>query len=226
MSDVSLLIVGEGPAFAMAVAIATRTHREGSFRAFELRTEEINSTGLEFLADADPAATKVFAAVGFSALNFARYDLWAKFRFRGFRSEVLVHPTADVDASAEVGENCLIGPFVSIGGRAQLGRANILMGRNDVGVGGRIGSFNWMGRGAGVGASASLGSHIVIGEGVVVCDGTSIGDHSEITIAGAYRESLARGTFISTMFDKPAKMIGDTWSNAIGTVPAPVKTAS
>jgi len=220
VSASKLILVGEGAALALAVAIATRTRPEGSFRVVELRAEEIGLTALEFLADADPAVTQVFAAVGPNALNFARYDLWAKFRFRGFRTATLVHPTADVDPAAEIGENCLIGPFVSIGAGASLGRANTLMGRNDIGARGRIGSFNWLARGAGLGASATVGSHVAIGEDVMICDGVTVGEHSEITVAGAYRHSIARGTFISVMFDKPAKMIGDTWSNA-GRGPAP-----
>jgi UDP-3-O-[3-hydroxymyristoyl] glucosamine N-acyltransferase len=214
VSESKLILAGEGAALALAVAIATRTRPEGSFRVVELRAEEIGSTALEFLADADPAATQVFAAVGPNALNFARYDLWAKFRFRGFRPATLIHPTADVDPAAEVGENCLIGPLVSIGAGASLGRANTLMGRNDIGVGGHIGSFNWMARGAGLGASATVGSHVVIGEDVMICDRVSVEDHSEIAVAGAYRHSIPRGTFLSAMFDKPARMIGDGWSAA------------
>ena len=197
----------------LAAAIATRTRPEGSFRLVELHADNIGSTDLRFLADDDPARTQVFAAVGLHALNFARYDLWAKFRFKGYKTATLVHPTADIEPSAQIGENCLIGPFVSIGAKARIGRATVLMGRNDVALNGNVGPFSWMARGAGIGPSASVGSHVVLGENVMVCDGVTVGDHSEISVPGAYRHPVAQGTFLSAAFDGPARMIGDTWSN-------------
>ena len=214
MSESNLVIVGDGPAMELAAGIAERTRPAGSFRLVDLHTDDIGSTDLWFLADDDPARTQVFAAVGFHALNFARYDLWAKFRFKGYKAATLVHPTADIEESAKVSENCLIGPFVSIGANAKVGRATVLIGRNDIALRGNVGPFSWMARGASIGSSASVGSHVVLGENVMVCDGIAIGDYSEIAVPGTYRHPIAHGTFLSPSFDGPARMIGDTWSNA------------
>ncbi len=79
-----------------------------------------------------------------------------------------VHPTAVIDATAEIGADAEIGPYAVIGPRARLG-AGCVIGPHAV-VGGGV----QMGAGCRIGAGATL-SHALLGTRVILYPGARVG---------------------------------------------------
>ena len=206
MSANRLVIVGDGPIFKMAAAIAAKIRPAGSVRLMSLRPDQIAESQLEFLDSETASSTEVFAAIGMHALNYARFDLWAKIRLKGFRCASLLHPTACVESTARVADNCLVGPFVSVGPDATIERGSILLSHSSVASDARVGAFGWLAKGAAVGDGAQIGSHVLLGEGVRVADGVLVGDNCELAVEGTYRSDVAGGTFVDPGFDAPVRL--------------------
>lgn len=195
-----LVVVGEAPLATLAATIGVMERGAGNVRVVELAPDRIADSELGFLADDPPDATDVFAAIGLSALNYARFDLWAKLKLKGYRCATLVHPRACVDASAMLVDNVLVGPSASIEPEARVGRGTIVTAATSVGTAAAIGPWCWLARGVVVGAQAAVGAHVVLGTGVQLADRTEFPGPGEIDVAGTYRGKIAQGTFISPEF--------------------------
>lgn len=195
-----LVVVGESPLATLAATIGVMERGAGSVRVVDLTPDRIASTDLDFLAGDSPESTDVFAAIGLSALNYARFDLWAKLKLKGYRCATLVHPRAFVDPSAVLADNVLVGPNVSIEPEARVGRGTIVGAATNIGTAASIGPWCWLARGVVVGARASVGAHTVLGAGVQLADGTTFPGPGEIDVAGACRGAFAAGTFVSPEF--------------------------
>lgn len=168
-------------------------------------TDAIAGAWESHLTGAPPDA-RCFVAVDQSALNFARFDAWARLRMIGRRLTTLVHPSAVVDPTAQVGENCWIGARAVIEPQAKLG-ADVFVGASAlVGPKAEIGAHGWLGAGALVGADAVVGSHVVIGADVRIGAGVTIGRHSSIDVPGAYTSTLAERTYIDPLFELPVRI--------------------
>ena len=206
MSESLLVILGDGPTFASAITIAKRAHPASVLRTERLMPSDIAAATMDFLDECDPAMTSVFAAIGMHALNYARFDLWAKLRLRGMRIASLIDPSAYVDPTASIGENCLIESGVSIGPNATIAAGTIIQSGVGLSADAKIGKFSWIGMNSTVGAGAAVGSHVVLGAGVHVASGVTIGAHCEIVQPGLFAKSLNEGTFISPQFTEPARV--------------------
>lgn len=206
-----LVVIGEAPLATLAAAIGALERGAGNVRVVELAPDQIASSDLDFLAGDPAATTDVFAAIGLSALNYARFDLWAKLKLAGYRCATLVHPRAFVDASARLDDNVLVGPGASIEPEARLGRGTIVNAACAVGTSASIGLWCWLARGVVVGASAAMGSHVVLGSGVKLADRTELPGPAEFDMAGTYRGRIVPGTFVSPEFSQSAaRLIGQS----------------
>ena len=210
MSEPLLIILGDGAAFESAVTIAKRAHRSSLLRTERLMPSDIASTTLDFLDECDPALTSVFAAIGMHALNYARFDLWAKLRLRGMRIASLIDLSAHVDPTASIGENCLIESGVSIGPDVTIAAGTIIQSGAGISVGAKIGKFCWVGMNSTVGAGAAVGAHVVLGAGVHVLSSAFVGAHCEVTRSGEYTQRIPFGTFISPQFEQPVRLFRST----------------
>lgn len=199
-----LVIIGEPPLATLAATIGVMERAAGNVRVVELPPDRIADSDLGFLADDSPESTDVFAAIGLSALNYARFDLWAKLKLRGYRCATLVHPRACVDASAALADNVLVGPSASIEPEVRVGRGTIVGAATTIGTAATIGPWCWLARGVVVGAMAGVGAHVVLGSGVQLADRTELPGPGEIDVAGAYRGRFPEGTFVSTEFPQRA----------------------
>lgn len=203
---IELVIVGDGPIVEVARSIASRT-RGMAARVETLTPDRIADTELAFLAVYATGNTEVFAAIGLAALNFARFDLWAKFRFKGFRCATLVDPAAAVDAAAIVADNVLIDANATIGPGATVGSGTIVHAGAHVGAGATVGKFCWLAEGVTVGAGARIGAHVVLGAGVHIAGDADLVGSNEISVPGCYRGTIAFGTFISPEFALPVRHV-------------------
>ncbi|CAG1004167.1 UDP-N-acetylbacillosamine N-acetyltransferase [Burkholderiales bacterium] len=204
MSDVrQLVVIGEAPLATLAGAIGIMERGTGNVRVVELTPDRIATDPLDFLADHPADATHVFAAIGLSALNYARFDLWAKLRIKGYRCATLVHPRAHVDPSAVLADNVLVGPNASIEPDVHIGRGTIVGAATSIGTAAEIAPWCWFARGVVIGALASVGAHSVLGTGVQFADRTQFPGPGEIDVAGTYRGAILAGMFVSPEFPNP-----------------------
>ena len=205
MSTMKLVIVGDGPLLDMAVAIAERTRPSG-YLVERLAPQDIASSPLSFLENMAPATTEVFAAIGLHALNYARFDLWAKIRLRGFRAATLIDPTACVISSSRLAENCLVGPCASVGSNATLGVGTVVEAGAQIASGTNVGKFVWVGANATLGAGASVGQHTVIAPCVSIAPGVKVGGHCDLRALTSHTRDVISGTFVSDMFSEPVRL--------------------
>ena len=200
-----LVIVGDGPLIRTAESIAKRTHAYSRIDLRDLPPDQIAGADIRALVDHDPATCVVFAAIGVQALNYARFDLWAKFRFAGYRCVKLVDPNAYVDDTAELQDNCLVDIHASVAAGSHIGSGTILSSGSRVACGAMVGRFSWVGVNSTIASDTKIGPHVVLGTGVHIEAAATVGGHCEINIPGKY-ESLQDGTFISHLFDTPARI--------------------
>jgi UDP-3-O-[3-hydroxymyristoyl] glucosamine N-acyltransferase len=206
VSDCRLVIIGDGPMLDMATAIAKRTRSLGHVAVERLSPQNIASSALSCLDTMEPETTEVFAAIGQHALNYARFDLWAKLRLRGFRAATLIDPSACVTSSSQLAENCLVGPCASVGPNAALGVGTVIEGGAQISGDADVGRFVWIAANATLGAGASIGQHTSIGSCVSIAPGVRIGGHCDVAQSGSYFNAIADGTFVSANFSHPVRM--------------------
>lgn len=203
MSESSLVIVGHGPIATLAVAIAIADRAEGRVHTISVEPQKVAEFALSMIEQYPPESTEIFAAMGPNALNFARYDLWAKLKLAGYRFATLVHHGARCDPSAKLAENVLVGAGSVVDVGADIGRGSILCSGCVVGVGAEVDQWCWLASGVVLGANLSIGPHVVLGMGVNIADGANVKGPSEIDVAGTYRGEWAPGTFISPELPMP-----------------------
>lgn len=200
-----IVIVGQEPLVTLAAAIAAARRGADRVRTVPLTPDRIAAFDAATLAQDPPGNCDAFAAIGLSALNYARFDLWAKLRLAGYRCATLVHPAASVDPSATIGDNVLIGPNAAIEPGSSIGAGTIIHAGALVGTSSRIGAWCWLARGAVVGAQGAVGEHVVLGSGVQLHEFADLPGPAEIDVAGTYRGKFAPGTFVSPEFPGSAR---------------------
>ncbi len=167
----------------------------------------------ERLAAASPQP-RVFAALDQSALNFARFDVYARLRLGGRRFCTLIHPSAIVDATAKLGENVWIGAGAVIEARSSIGH-NTFVGTRALVLGAaELAAHGWVGAAASVGARAKIGTHCVIGADVRIGAGVEVGRFSSIERPGHYAEPIAERTYIDALFELPVRIYGSARKQA------------
>ena len=143
MNPETLTIIGDGAIVRDAASIARRTRDPASVLVESLAPDSIATSALAFLREADQATTAVFAAIGVSALNYARFDLWARLRLLGYRCATLVDPSAAIDPSAKLADNVMIGAYAVIGADVELRSGTIVQSRACIQVGAKVDRFSW-----------------------------------------------------------------------------------
>ena len=199
----NLVIVGEAPLATLALTIGVAERGAQRVRVVQLAPDRIADDPLDALATDSPETTDAFAAIGVAALNFARFDLWAKLKLKGFRCVCLVHPRAFVDPSAVLGDNVLVGPGAIVEPGAKVGRGTIVGSAAVIGTASEVGPWCWLASRVVVGSGARVGAHTVLGGGVHLADRTEFAGPGEIDVAGSYRGRFEPGTFIASGYPAP-----------------------
>lgn len=107
-------------------------------------------------------------------------------------TETIIHPTAVVDSSAEIGEGCNIGPYCVIEGNVRLGAGTVLKPHvvidHDVELGSncRVGSFAVLGQWAQNRQETTESGRVYIGDRVALSGGVTVdrGSHESATQIG------------------------------------------
>jgi len=117
----------------------------------------------------------VHAAVGDAAMRRKWLDL-----AEGRPAPPIVHPSAVVSPSAELGEGVFIGPRAVVNARATLGRGVIVNTGAIVEHDCRIGDFTHLAPGSVLAGTVTVGEATLIGAGASIIPGITIGSRSII----------------------------------------------
>jgi acetyltransferase-like isoleucine patch superfamily enzyme len=201
-----LWVVGCGRVFEAIALSGAVFAADGALRVLRLSSADAIAGASLAELPAPPCEARLFVAVDQSALNFARFDLYGRMRIAGHRFRTLVHPSANVDPSAELGENCWVGPGAMIGPQVKVGHNTFVGAAALVESGAALAANVWVGAAARIGADASIGTHSVLGADVRVGNAVAIGRHCSIETPGHYLQPLPDRTFIDPLFALPVRI--------------------
>ncbi len=149
------------------------------------------------------AEVEVVIAVGD---NPTRHRLGDQLESQGRSLATVVHPTAWVSPSAQLGRGVFIAPQAVVHSRAGVGHGAIVNTGAIVEHDTVIGDYAHVGPNAAVGALAVVGTRTLIGLGASVRSGTTIGDRCTVGVGAAVVSDVADGL---TVVGVPARPVGD-----------------
>jgi UDP-N-acetylbacillosamine N-acetyltransferase len=155
----------------------------------------------EFLLNADPRTDIVVIAIGNPKV---RTHLARKFGEIGFRSPVLVHPSAVVGPHVKMGSGCVVMPNVVLETHISVGEHSLINLSATVAHEGFIGSFTNIGPGSCLAGGVVVGSQCDIGAGAVMRPRVRLGDN---VVVGA--GAVVVGDFLgpTLLMGVPAKSV-------------------
>jgi sugar O-acyltransferase (sialic acid O-acetyltransferase NeuD family) len=133
-----------------------------------------------------------------------KLEVWKHWKAQGASFFTLVHPTASIDPSAEIGEGCVLCPMASVGAQAKLGPLVALNVLSNVGAGAQIGTACTLSGHARVGRDAKVGEAAFLSSQAVVGNGVLVGAHAKIGAGTLANADVAAG---ATIFGVPARQI-------------------
>jgi sugar O-acyltransferase (sialic acid O-acetyltransferase NeuD family) len=175
-----LYVVGTGSFALEVVEYARASGREVSGLVELVDSTRVGSDvhGLPVVA---PNAGPGMAVLG---LGGDRLELWSLLAEHGWQAATIVHPAAQVSASARLAEGCLVGPAAVVGAAAELSPHSLVARGALVGHHTRIGAGSVLNPGANVGGNACIGDGAVVGMGAIVVNGVEVGAGA-VVAAGA-----------------------------------------
>ena len=208
MADLgSLLIVGAGSLFERALAQWRQVEPERDIRALELEVDEIAALADSALAPFPPEKFRIFAAIDSTALNFARLDLFTRLRLRGYRAATFIHPSARIDSSAQVAENCFIAEGATIGPKARIAYNCHVGAGTTIGFMAELQPSCWLDAGVLCGDRCSIGTHSIVGPGTVIGHGVKVGSHCALEVRGHHASDVPGRTYMHPLFDRPVRIL-------------------
>jgi len=135
----------------------------------------------------------------------ARAGFIEQARGQGLLFATLVHPSAVVAASAEVGEGAIVSANAVIGARARIGAHAIVNRGCLVGHHVRVGPCATLGPGCNIGGLASIGAGALVGMGAIVIDRVTVGEGSAVAAGSLVNHDVAAGERVA---GAPARAVG------------------
>ena len=113
---------------------------------------------------------KVFVAVTYTQLNRIRTKLYMKAKEKGYSFAKFIHPTAFVDETAQMGENCFIFEFNNIQYNSKIGDNVILWSKNHIGHRAVIMNNCFVSSGVTVSGYCQIGENCFLGVNSCIAD--------------------------------------------------------
>jgi len=154
-------------------------------------TEELAGLPVYSLAGAKAliSSHRLICAIGDST----RAPIIETARQAGFRFANIVHPTASISRSVELGEGVFISRRVSIAAATRIGDHTIVNRGALIGHHTQVGAFCTIGPGANIAARVRVGDGAYLGMGAVILDKRSVGNGSTIGAGAVVTRDIADG---------------------------------
>ena len=121
----------------------------------------------------------VYYLMGIANLAY-RKPLIEKFEAAGAKFTGLIHPTAIISPTAEIGEGTVVSHNASVGAKAKLGRFNMLNSRCTIGHDTQMGDYNFISPQVAISGNTKIGENNLIGTNSCTIPGMSIGNNNKI----------------------------------------------
>jgi acetyltransferase EpsM len=138
----------------------------------------------------DRPCRDAFLAVGMPDAKVAVLKQYARF---GFRWQSFIHKQAFLSPRAQVGQGCILAPFVNIAGDARLGEHVYVGSFGGIGHDTAIGNFCSLLPDSGLGGGAALGDRSVLGAGARVYPGVTVGAGVRVSAGSVVRRNMPDG---------------------------------
>lgn len=123
----------------------------------------------------------------------------------------IVHPSASVDPSAELGQGNVIGPFCHIGANVKLGAHNVLNYGCSVGHDSNIGDNNVFASDVQVAGYVKMGNNNFLGLSAGIIPRVEIGDYNKVQAGTLVTDAIVNRSFCYRRdVNKVAKIFGQT----------------
>src|SRR5216683_5001157 len=142
-----------------------------------------------------------FCAIGD---NRARAKMVERAQSFGWKPATLVHPSAIIDSTVEIGAGSCIAPVVTVSHKAKIGAHVVVDSHVSIGHGAVLMDFCEIFSGARINGNCQVGEYALVGCNATLLPGTVVGDRA---VVGA--NSLAHGLIEpdATIFGVPARVL-------------------
>lgn len=127
--------------------------------------------------------------IGIANLKY-RKNIVEKFLTNGCKFTNIIHPTAMIAKTANIGTGNVISHNVSIGPLANIGNFNVINSRVTIGHDSSIKDFNFLSPVVALGGNTSLESHNLIGTSACTIPGISIGSSNTVMAGMVLNKSI------------------------------------
>ena len=103
-----------------------------------------------------------------------------EFKFKGAKFETIIHPTALVSKTAEIGIGCLISHNVSVGPKAKIGEFCVINSRSTVGHDSVLGENNFISPQVVLGGSTKIGKNNLLGTNCCLVPKIVVGNNNKV----------------------------------------------
>ncbi|MCE0911076.1 MULTISPECIES: hypothetical protein [Pseudomonas] len=212
----SLLVLGPDSSLQGIYAMACQAWAGRQVEMLSIPSTDYYHFDLRGLERFDPREWQVCVAVNEFYINDVRRALQERVRALGYEPASVVSPRADIDPTAQLGDNVIIQAGCVVGANAQVGaycvlRPNVVLSENVV-----LGDFVTLEANVAIREGASVGRLTTICANSSVARMTRIGAHCYLNLQRHYSGSIDDMTFFSPMFESPVQVLGGTAQPAIG----------
>lgn len=123
--------------------------------------------------------TACYYMMGIANLKYRR-TIIEKILAQGGRFTGLIHPTALISPSAEIGEGVVISHNASVGPKVKLGKFNMLNSRCTIGHDTQMGDYNFISPKVALSGNTKIGNENMIGTNASTIPGVKIGNNNTI----------------------------------------------
>ena len=120
-----------------------------------------------------------FYLMGIANLDY-RQAIIEKFITKDAKFTGLIHPTAIISPTCEIGEGTVVSHNASVGAKVKLGKFNMLNSRCTIGHDTQIGNYNFISPQVAVSGNTKIGNGNLIGTNACTIPGVSIGNNNKI----------------------------------------------
>lgn len=165
--------------------------------------EPINGLPVHWIDDIAPLASTHAAICGIATTHRSRFT--DQIDQLGMPFATLIHPTAHVSRTTELGPGTLVGAGVVIASHTRLGRQVFVNRGALIGHHTRIGDFVSVQPGANIAGACEIGEAAYVGMGAIVIDHMKVGRHAVIAAGAVVIEEVPDNVLVVGVPAKIAK---------------------